>query len=49
MPSMPRIDKKANKIAFDLIGKPANLHRKSRKKQAKINEQLLRQETTRIK
>ena len=49
MPSMPRFDTKATKIAYKILGVPANIKAKRTPKQEKINKQLVFQETTRMK
>jgi len=49
MPTMIRSNKKATKIAFDILGKPAPLKFKRSAAQEKLNQQLLSQESSRIK
>lgn len=49
MPMMIRSNKKATKIVFDILGKPAALKFKRSAAQQKLNEQLLAQETSRVK
>ena len=43
MPQAPRLKGKAQKVAFDLLGKPANLAAKKTAKQKEIDERLLYQ------
>ena len=45
---MPRPDGKAKKIAYAILGKPANQKKKS-KKQKEIDKILLFQETARVR
>lgn len=47
MPQMRRFEKKSTKIAWKILGKPANLAFKRTPKEKKINRQLVFQETTR--
>jgi len=49
MPSAPRQNKKATKIAFDILGTPPNLSFKRNAKQEWINKMLLARETSRVK
>ena len=49
MPGMLRIPGKATKIAYELLGKPANMKYKPTHKQQVINKQLIMQETTRAR
>jgi hypothetical protein len=50
MPAMPRVkNSKATKIAFSILGVPANLKFKRSKAQEYVNQQLIAQETTRVK
>ncbi len=49
MPGMPRIDKKTTKIAFNIIGIPPIMQQKKPKKQKKINERLVFEETQRVR
>lgn len=52
---MPRIkndnhkDSKATKIAFSVLGKPANLDFKRSPAQERLNRELLAQETSRVR
>lgn len=48
MPSMLRLDKKSKKIAFKILGTPPNL-RKDRRKDDKIEQRLLFEETSRAR
>lgn len=38
MPIMPRSDKKAQAIAFRILGKPANMKKRGYKKQKELSE-----------
>jgi len=49
MPAMPRPNKKCTKIAFNILGTPANMRSKKTESQKKLDEQLLAQQTSRIK
>lgn len=49
MPVAPRQKNKATKIAFSILGTPPNLDFKRSKAQQAVNEQLIFQETTRVK
>lgn len=49
MPAMPRFNKKGTKVAYDLLGKPSNIAYKPTPKEKKIKEQLLFQDTTRVR
>lgn len=49
MPCMPRPSGKAKKIAFNILGEPANLQFKRTKKQRQENKELIAQETVRVK
>lgn len=48
MPQAPRPEGKAKKIAYAILGKPANLQKKS-KKEKQIDKVLLFQETARVR
>ena len=48
MPGMPRPSGKATKLAFALLGKPANLQKQPKKKK-RVNKILLFQETSRVR
>lgn len=48
MPAMPRISGKAKKIAYNILGVPANMQKVS-PKQKKIDKRLLFEETTRVR
>jgi len=48
MPAMPRPDDKPKKIAYAILGKPANLKKKS-KKQRDLNKRLIFEETQRVR
>jgi hypothetical protein len=49
MPTMPRPNKKATKIAFDLLGTPPSFKQKQNALQKKINQRLLFDETQRVR
>lgn len=50
MPAMLRMDKKAEKIAFHILGTPPNLRKaKKSKKDSKIEERLVFEETVRVR
>lgn len=46
---MPRLNAKTTKIAFKIIGIPANIAFKRNKKQQKVNKRLVFEETTRVR
>jgi len=49
MPAMPRMTGKARKIAYAILGKPANMTVKRTKAQEKLNRNLIYQETYRVR
>jgi hypothetical protein len=49
MPACPRPDSKAKKIAYKLLGKPANLAVKPTAEQRKINALLISEQLTRTR
>jgi hypothetical protein len=49
MPAAPRMNKKANMICWNLIGKPAPFRFKPNKKEKQIDHRLLFEETTRAR
>lgn len=49
MPAMPRIKGKATKIAFRILGIPANMLFKRSPKEKKVNRRLIFEETTRVR
>lgn len=49
MPAMRRIDKKAEKIAFKILGVPPNIAFKRNKEQQRINNRLVQEETVRAR
>lgn len=49
MPSMPRPRGKAKKIAFNILGIPQNIKYRPNKKQRKIDQVLVFQETQRVR
>jgi len=49
MPVMPRIPGKGKKIAYALLGKPANIAFKRSKTQVRLNKYLVAEETSRVR
>ena len=49
MPAAPRIKGKPAKIAFSILGIPANLNQKKTRFQIELDRQLLSQETQRVR
>lgn len=49
MPAAPRSNKKATKIAWSILGKPANMQFKPSEKEKEIDRRLLFEETTRVR
>lgn len=49
MPSMPRPQGKAKKIAYKILGTPPNIAFKRDKRQKQINKRLIFEETTRVR
>ena len=49
MPAAPRPNKKATKIAWAILGKPANMQFKPSEKEKYIDRRLLFEETTRVR
>lgn len=49
MPVMIRPDDKAKKIAFKILGKPANFTEKTTRKDNQVNARLVFEETTRMR
>jgi len=49
MPAMPRIKGKPTKIAFKILGTPPNISYKRDKKEKKINQRLIFEETVRVR
>lgn len=49
MPAMPRIQGKATKIAFRILGTPPNIAFKRNKKEKEVNRRLIFEETTRVR
>ena len=49
MPSMPRLPGKGTKIAFKILGVPANIASKKTKEQKAINRRLWFEETSRVR
>jgi hypothetical protein len=50
MPAMPRMKGKATKIAYKILGVPANLRKEQKsKEQKKIDKRLLFEETSRAR
>lgn len=49
MPAMPRIPGKPTKIAFKILGIPANIAYKPNSKEKAVDKRLTFEETTRVK
>lgn len=49
MPTMLRIKGKPQRIAFNILGVPANIKDKRSKKEKRINDRLIFEETTRVR
>lgn len=49
MPAMPRIKGKSTKIAYKIMGVPANMQRKRSKVEKKIDKRLVFEETVRVR
>jgi len=49
MPAAPRSNKKATKIAFKILGIPANIAFRRNKKQKAVNKRLVFEETIRVR
>lgn len=49
MPQAVRSNKKATKIAYDIIGKPENLNDRPIFKKKNIDAQIVREDTSRVK
>lgn len=49
MPTMPRIDNKSKKIAYKILGIPANMDDKKTQEQTKIDKRLNFEETIRVR
>ncbi len=49
MPVMPRQNKKATKIAYRILGKPANLKAKPDRKEKSVKARLIFEETMRVR
>jgi hypothetical protein len=49
MPTMPRIPSKATKIAYKVLGIPANLKNKKTVEQRRVNQRLTFEETARVR
>jgi len=49
MPVMPRMSGKARKIAYKILGKPANMENVKSKKKSKLNKRLTFEETQQVK
>jgi len=49
MPAMPRVMGKATKVAYKIMGIPANIAHKRTKAEKKVNKQLLYEETSRAR
>lgn len=49
MPAMPRMSSKATKIAYKILGVPANIRDKKTKKQKELEKLLTAEETVRVR
>ena len=49
MPAMPRANKRAQKIAWNITGKPANFEDKKSAVMKKVDKELTYQETSRVR
>lgn len=49
MPVMPRMNKKAKKIAYKILGTPANIRHKPTPQEVYVNRRLLYEETYRVR
>lgn len=49
MPCMPRIPGKGKKIAYKILGKPANIDYKPSKIESQINKRLTAEESVRVR
>jgi hypothetical protein len=49
MPAMPRLSSKTTKIAYKIMGVPPNMQRKRKKKEDKVNQRLIFEETIRVR
>lgn len=49
MPAMPRVPNKARKIAYKIMGVPANIAYKRTEQQKKLNQRLNYEETSRVR
>lgn len=49
MPGMPRLDKRTTKIAYKIMGVPANMIIDKSKERRAINKRLLFEETQRVR
>jgi hypothetical protein len=49
MPAMPRIEGKARKIAYKVLGVPANMRDDEKEKDVKIRKRLTFEETARVR
>jgi hypothetical protein len=49
MPGMPRINGKTTKIAYRILGVPANLKSKRTEDQKRVNRRLIFEETVRVR
>jgi hypothetical protein len=48
MPAMPRVSKKADKIAFKILGTPSNME-KDKSAKDNVEKRLIFEETTRVR
>lgn len=49
MPAMPRMSSKSTKIAYKVLGIPANMQSKKTKKQKEMERRLTAEETVRVR
>lgn len=49
MPAMPRMLNKATRVAYKIMGIPANIAHKRTKEEKKINKRLMFEETFRVR
>jgi hypothetical protein len=49
MSIMPRINNKATKIAYKILGVPANMRTKPTEQEKQINKRLVQEETMRVR
>jgi hypothetical protein len=49
MPGMPRLNAKSTKIAYAIMGVPQNMKKSRKKKNDKLNQRLIAEETIRVR